>query len=92
MALGFDMRARMFLAAGIMRAAPSVLRGSSPSSHLPELIALLSRALIFDQATTSNFYLEQIDAATQSKRKEVDAAIAEFDGTLSEVIEAIKHA
>ena len=92
MALDFDMRARMFLAAGIIKVAPSVLRGSWPASQLPELIALLSRALIFDQATTSNFYLEQVDAATRSKRKEVDAAIAEFDGTVSEVIEAIKHA
>ena len=92
MALDFDMRARMFLAAGIIKAAPSVLRGSWSSSHLSELIALLSRTLIFDQATTSTFYLEQVDAATQSKRKEVDAAIGEFDGTVSQVIEAIKHA
>jgi methyl-accepting chemotaxis protein len=92
MALNFDMRARMFLAAGIIRAAPSVLRDSWSSPHLSELIALLSQTLIFDQATTSNFYLEQVDAATQSKRKEVDAAIAEFDGTVSNVIEAIKHA
>jgi methyl-accepting chemotaxis protein len=91
MAIGFDMRARMFLAAGIIRAAPAVLRGSSPSSRLAELIALLSRTLIFDQATTSSFYLEQVDAATQSKREEVDAAIAEFDGTVSDVIGAIKH-
>jgi methyl-accepting chemotaxis protein len=91
MALGFDMRARMFLAAGIIRVAPSVLRGSWSSSNLSELIALLSRTLLFDQATTSAFYLEQVDCATQSKRKEIDAAIAEFDGTVSKVIEAIKH-
>lgn len=92
MALGFDMRARMFLAAGIINAAPSLLRGSWSASQLSELIALLSRALIFDQATTSNFYLEEVDAATRSKRKEVDAAIAEFDGTFSNVIAAIKNA
>jgi methyl-accepting chemotaxis protein len=92
MALDFDMRARMFLAAGIIKAAPSVLRGSWSASQLSELIALLSRALIFDQATTSDFYLEQVNAATLSKRKEVDAAIGEFDGTVSNVVEAIKHA
>jgi methyl-accepting chemotaxis protein len=92
MAIDFDMRARMFLAVGIMRAAPSVLRGFWSSSHLSELIALLSRALIFDQATTSTFYLEQVETATQSKRKEVDAAIVEFDGTVSNVAEAINHA
>ena len=92
MAIDFDMRARMFLAAGIIKAAPSVLRGAWSASQLSELIALLSRALIFDQATTSNFYLEQVDAATRSKRIEVDAAIIEFDGNFSNVIEAIKHA
>ena len=42
MALDFDMRARMFLAAGIIKAAPSVLRGSWSASRLSELIALLS--------------------------------------------------
>lgn len=92
MAVSFDMRARLFLAAGIIEAVPSILRGSWPSSRLPELIALLSRALIFDQATTSAFYLEEVDAAAQSKRREVDAAIAEFDGTVSKVIEASTHA
>ena len=92
MALDFDMRARMFLAAGIIKAAPSVLRSSWSASQLSELIALLSRTLIFDQATTSDFYLEQVNTATRSKRKEVDAAIGEFDGTVSNVIEAIKHA
>jgi methyl-accepting chemotaxis protein len=90
-AIDFDMRARMFLAAGIVKAAPAVLRSSWSSSQLSELIALLSRTLIFDQATTSSIYLERVDAATQSKRKEVDAAITEFDGTVSKVIEAIKH-
>jgi methyl-accepting chemotaxis protein len=92
MAIDFDMRARMFLAAGIVKAAPSILRGAWSSTQLAESVALLSRALIFDQATTSNFYLEQVDAARRSKRNEVDAAIADFDGTFGNVLEAIKHA
>jgi methyl-accepting chemotaxis protein len=92
MALGFEVRARMNCAAGIIGAAPSVLRHSTSTSQIPDLVALLSKALIFDQATTSTIYLERVDAAAESRREEIDAAIAEFDGTVSHVISAITHA
>jgi methyl-accepting chemotaxis protein len=92
MELGFEVRARMNCAAGIIRAAPSVLRHSWSASQIPDLVALLSCALIFDQATTSTIYLERVDAAAQSRRKDIDSAIAELDGTVCHVISAIKHA
>lgn len=91
-ALGFEVRARMNCAAGIIRAAPTVLRKSWSSSQVPDLVALLSRTLIFDQATTSTIYLERVNAAAQSRRKEIDDAITEFDGTIGQVIGAIKRA
>lgn len=91
MALGFEVRARMNCAAGIIGAAPSVLRKSWASSQVPDLVALLSRVLIFDQATTSTIYLERVNAAAQTRRKEIDDAITEFDGTVSQVIGAIKR-
>ena len=92
MALGFEVRARMNCAAGIIRAAPSVLRHSWSRSQIPDLVALLSCALIFDQATTSTIYLERVDAAAQTRRRDIDLAIAELDGTVCHVISAIKHA
>jgi methyl-accepting chemotaxis protein len=91
-ALGFEVRARMFCAAGIIAAAPAILQRSWRSSQVPELIAILSRALILDQATTSTFDLDGVDAANQLRRKEIDAAIADFDRTIRQVIAAINDA
>jgi len=91
-ALGFEGRARMFCGASIIAAAPAVLKHSWRSSLVPELIAILSRALLLDQATTSTFDLDSVDAANQLRRKEIDAAIVDLDRTIRQVIAAIHDA
>lgn len=91
-ALGFEIRARMFCAAAIIAAAPVVLQRSWRASQVPELIAVLSRALMLDQATTSTFDLDGVDAANQLRRKEIDAAIIDLDRTIGQIIAAINDA
>jgi hypothetical protein len=54
--------------------------------------SVLSRVLLFHLATTSTFYLRWLDQVATSRRREIDAAIGEFDATIGAVTKAIKEA
>ena len=59
---------------------------------LAERARILSQAIFFDIANTSTIFLQRVEQATSVRRKEIDAAIGEFDGAIGGVIEAIKEA
>jgi methyl-accepting chemotaxis protein len=91
-ALGFEARARLNCASALLESAELNLgrryRFASGVAHL----SVLSRALLFDLATTSTFYLQWLNDVAASRRKEIDEAIGEFDGTIGKAIQAIKEA
>jgi hypothetical protein len=93
-ALGFESRARMQCASSLLHAANPVIarrhRFSAPTAV--KKCALLSRALLFDLATTSTFYLEAVEASVRERRNAVDQAINEFDGAIVDVIQAVQEA
>lgn len=93
-ALGFEGRARMNSAAAVLRTAIRVLKGKYrfSRSKLTDRIDVLAQAIFFDLATTSSFYLKQVRDANSARRRVIDEAIAEFDGAIGGVIEALKEA
>jgi methyl-accepting chemotaxis protein len=52
---------------------------------------ILTRAVLFDIATTSTLALRAKEQIAEARRLEVDEAIRQFDGTIGEVIEAINE-
>ena len=93
-ALGFESRARMQCAASLLNAAGPVLARSRRFSAAvaSKKNSLLARALLFDLATTSTFYLEGVEAVARERRGAVDQAIDEFDAAIGDVIAAVKDA
>ena len=51
----------------------------------------ICRAIMFDIAATTTVHLDTAALARETRQKFVNEAIAEFDGTIGEVIEAIKN-
>jgi methyl-accepting chemotaxis protein len=92
--LGFEGRARMNSAAAVLRTSIAVLRRKYRFSphKMAARIDVLSQAIFFDLATTSTFYLQRVRNAASARRQVIDQAIAEFDGAIGGVIEAIKEA
>ncbi len=93
-ALGFEGRARINAGAAVFRVAVAALAQKhrfSPAA-LAERARVLSQAIFFDIANTSTIFLQRVEQATSVRRKEIDAAISEFDGAIGGVIEAIKEA
>jgi methyl-accepting chemotaxis protein len=92
--LGFEGRARMNSAAAVLRTAIAVLkrRYRFRPARLAERINTLSQAMFFDLATTSTFYLQRVRDAASTRRQVIDEAIADFDGAIGGVIEALKEA
>jgi methyl-accepting chemotaxis protein len=92
--LGFEGRSRMNSAAAVLRTAIAVLkrRHRFTSGRMTDCIDVLGQATFFDLATTSTFYLQRVRDAASARRQTIDQAIAEFDGAIGGVIEAIKEA
>lgn len=53
---------------------------------------VITQAILCDAALTSTLYLQFVANSRMSRRKRIDEAIAEFDGTIGAVVEAIKEA
>jgi methyl-accepting chemotaxis protein len=92
--LGFEGRARMNCAAAVLRIAIAVLmrKYRFRSAQLADRVNVLSQAMFFDLATTSTFYLQRVRDAASTRRQVIDEAIAEFDGAIGGVIDALKEA
>jgi methyl-accepting chemotaxis protein len=93
-ALGFEGRARINAGAAVFRVAIAALAEKhrfSPSA-LAERARVLSQAIFFDIANTSTIFLQRVEQAASTRRKEIDAAIGDFDGAIGGVMEAIKEA
>jgi methyl-accepting chemotaxis protein len=92
-AMGFEARMRMQCAACLLDAATSVLaRKSLFPSAAANSISLLSRAVLFDLATTSTLYLRSVQKVALERRKTIDGVISEFDAVIGDVVGAIKEA
>jgi methyl-accepting chemotaxis protein len=93
-ALGFEGRARINAGAAVFRVAVVALAEKHRFSPavLAERARVLSQAIFFDIANTSTIFLQRVEQATSTRRKEIDEAIGEFDGAIGGVIEAIKEA
>jgi methyl-accepting chemotaxis protein len=93
-ALGFEGRARLNCGAAVLRRAIDALvqkHRFSPSG-VAVRIKVLSQAIFFDLATTSTYYLQRTRETLTARRKTIDDAIADFDGAIGGVIDAIKEA
>jgi methyl-accepting chemotaxis protein len=53
---------------------------------------LVSKVIAFDVANAMTLHREAAEVKAQTRRQDIDAAIADFAGTVGEVLEAIKNA
>ena len=91
--MGFEARMRMQCAACLLDAAsPVIARKYLFSSAAADSISLLSRAVLFDLATTSTLYLRSVQKLTLERRKTIDDVISEFDEVIGDMVRAIKEA
>jgi methyl-accepting chemotaxis protein len=92
-ALGFEGRARMHCAAALLHATSGALERKHRFFSMGlRRTSLLARALLFDLATTSTFYLDHLQGAALARGRAVDDAIEEFDQAISGLTQAIKEA
>src|SRR5262249_6791268 len=91
---GFESRARMQCAATLLNASNPIIarRHRFSAATAVKKCSLLGRALLFDLATTSTFYLETVEASARERRSAVDQAIDEFDAAIGDVIQAVQEA
>jgi methyl-accepting chemotaxis protein len=94
MALGFDARFRSTAGNYLLRGAMEALSRKHRFSRkkLIEETTLLSKALAFDVANAMTLHRQAAEIKMQNRRQAIDAAIADFAGTIGEVLEAIKDA
>ncbi|HEX5780224.1 MAG TPA: globin-coupled sensor protein [Xanthobacteraceae bacterium] len=55
-----------------------------------EASKIVSRAVAFDIATTMTFYQDGALVQSESRRKQIESAISDFEGTIKETIDAVK--
>jgi methyl-accepting chemotaxis protein len=90
-ALGFESRARNNCAAMVIKFASEAIKGRQRFFGGTERAAILSQAILFDITTTSSFALQQVEKASERRRRAIDQAIGGFDCAIGSVISAIKH-
>ena len=88
-ALGFESRARVNCGAVLMATASKVIAREFWRGGV-DRTAILSRAIMFDLATTSSYYLQIIENAEQLRRSLINEAIAEFSNSIAGVLASIK--
>jgi len=92
--IGLDARIRSSAGNTVLRGALDALARAhrfSPA-NLAERAKVVSQVISFDVANAMTLHRQAAERAAHSRRDAIDAAIAEFDGAIGEVIEAIKEA
>src|SRR5262249_9307261 len=92
--IGLDARIRSSAGKTVLRGALDALARAprfSPAK-LAERAKVVSQVISFDVANAMTLHRQAAERAAHSRRDAIDAAIAEFDGAIGEVIEAIKEA
>jgi hypothetical protein len=92
--IGLDARIRSSAGNTVLRGALDALARAhrfSPAK-LAERAKVVSQVISFDVANAMTLHRQAAERAAHSRRDAIDAAIAEFDGAIGEVIEAIKEA
>ncbi len=91
--IGLEARGRVLAATLLLSRSFDVRarRHRFSGAAVAERSKVLTRAILFDIATTSTMALRAKEQIAEARRHEVDEAIQEFDGTIGEVIEAINE-
>ena len=90
---GIEGRARISAGTVVLRAILAALMRKHRflTAAAAERSDVICRAIMFDIAMTLTFYLDQARSERQLRQKTVDTAIAEFNDTIGDVINAIKE-
>jgi methyl-accepting chemotaxis protein len=92
--IGVEARVRLNSGSMVMRRMTDVIARRywySPSTIASDA-KLLTQAILCDAALTSTLHLQIVANSRASRRKRIEEAIREFDGTIGTVIDAIKEA
>ena len=90
---GLEGRGRVLVATLFLSRALGILaaRHRFSGGAVAKRCNILTRAILFDVATTSTLALRAKEQVAEARRHEVDEAIREFDGTIGDVIDAINE-
>jgi methyl-accepting chemotaxis protein len=90
--IGLTPRTRMIAGTIVLQTATDALAAASrfSTATLAARIKLVSRALAFDIATTMTYYQDGALAKSETRRKEIEAAISGFETTIKETIASVK--
>jgi methyl-accepting chemotaxis protein len=90
--IGLTSRTRMIAGTMILQAGIDIIAAHSwfSTRKVAQQCKLLSRALAFDIATTMTYYQDGALAKSETRRKEIEKAIADFERTINETIESVK--
>ena len=92
--LGFDARIRSTSGSFVIQMTLDVLarKYRFSSAKVAELGRAIAKVISFDVSNAMTLHRQAAEKAAQERRGVIDAAIADFDGAIGEVIEAIKEA
>jgi methyl-accepting chemotaxis protein len=93
-AIGLDARIRSSAGNSVLRRALDALARTHrfAPAKLAERAKIVSQVISFDVANAMTLHRQAAEQAAHARRGEIDAAIADFDGAIGEIIEAIKEA
>ena len=93
-AIGLDARIRSTAGSFMVKTALDALARKHPfsSAKLAERGKIIAQVINFDVANAMTLHRQAAEQAAHARRGTIDAAIADFDGAIGEVIEAIKEA
>ena len=93
-AIGMDARIRSSAGNFVLRAALGALarKHRFSAAKLAERTKIVSQVISFDVANAMTLHRQAAEQAAHARRGAIDVAIADFDGAIGEVIEAIKEA
>jgi methyl-accepting chemotaxis protein len=93
-AIGLDARIRSSAGNFVLKAALDALarKHRFSAAKLAERAKIVSQVISFDVANAMTLHRQAAERAAHARRGTIDAAMADFDGAIGEVIEAIKEA
>ena len=93
-AIGLDARIRSTAGSFMIRAALDILacKHRFSSARLAERGKIVAQVINFDVANAMTLHRQAAQIAAHARRSAIDAAIADFDGAIGDVVQAIKEA